>query len=605
MVFVESVTSFLRRGDTLLRITPKESTSPTSLDMRVVARAREDLYRPTGYHNTFGLEPDSHPPSYQELISAPSAALEDCEALPGYTSTVNLKGDVELRLEGTTPFNAIENAAWHHVHAVLRGTLLSIHACRPGTSSRTSTASKLTRSDSGRGRLLRKYTMQHAEVGLASDHPKSIAVPKPIVQYIPGVSLEFLRETEPQLFDVKRQYVIRIRVEGQQLLFRVADAEAREAWINALCTSIDIADPLDERAEPQYQTLPRRRRGHRSRVDAPNLEEQQQICREQFPHLLDEEAARVNHNPMRLGEPRTQAMGTAPATPREANLETQRRRDTIHVVDTEPQLLGIEQQELDTSFTLPDLEQAFERRLNYLNNLFQNVNRFFDQDQPNAEAIEDGSDAVLDSAADTSDLKWDSNLSIDPLREARYKRRCMPSLLFNSRYASTFVVRDGLRLEVNWAERKLKTINPQPPTYDEYEQLPPAEPQRTSRCRHEAFEEVDDRAYSRHTSPIPIYLRSTTLPVPSGKEGLEAHTEHVQQQHDAPLLTAWKELKGWTQSVRAMAIGEDVRPSTFIKRPLITIPKGQSQGGIENRTLHGLAVPFADILASMEDQIRG
>lgn len=569
MAFVEAVTSFLRRTDTVRACTKHSQT----FDSRLVVR-NQDFSRITGYHNVFTVSSEFEstptlPPSYGDFGQRASRGTSTdpmaADLLPDYTSTVNLEGRVELKLEGLTPFNTIENSHWHEAYLILRGTLLSVHACKPSNSLRMDASKRHGNWEGNRGQLVKKYTMQHAEVGLASDHPKVILVPKSIVQFYPEASLEFLRATEPHLFDAQRQYVIRLRLEGHQFLCRVTNSEEREAWINALCMSIDIAAPLDERAEPQYQTLPRRRRGHRSRAEPlATLEEQQEICRQNFPHLLNEDH---NLQDNLIHERATQTAAGPPAIASETErllsagdvILTRTSGNEIQDLDTERQELAIEDQELDTSFTLSDLEQAFERRLNYLNNLFQNVNHLLDSSPTNHS---EDSATGFESGASDANGKWDSNLSVDPVRDARYRRRCMPSLVFNSRYASTFVIRDGLRLEIDWEERELKIANIEPPSYQEtnpHHAMLVSETPHLSRRTARSLKDANDSGRCHQAIAIPVYLRSTTLPVPLRIEGLDSSSDQPCDSSGAPLLSAWKELRGWTQNVRAMAIREDVR----------------------------------------------
>lgn len=586
MAFVDTVASFLRRSDTV-RPTPKNLSPFSASHLMLVARPR-DFSRSTGYHNVHAPATQlddlpTHPPSYSTSSRErkPPCRIshdEESEVLPSYTLTVRLEGRVELKLEGITPFDTIENSEWHEVHVVLRGTMLSVHAGKSEPSPRTGLPALHSR-----GRLLRKYTMQHAEVGLASDHPKVILVPKPIAQSIPETSLDFLRATEPHLFDAQRQYVVRLRVEGHQLLLRVASGEEREAWLNALCLSIDIAAPLEERAEPRYQTLPRRRRVHRGDPQiAATLEEQQEICRQQFPHLLNNESDRSTETG---SAPLQGAQVSATPAGSQASVTGDHSANPTYTFEcrTESQnagpggLLEFEQpdievhelaipHELDTSFSLPGLEQALERRLNYLNNLFQNVNRLFDQSLATSGSQ---TSPILDFPPTVdSDQKWDPSISVDPTREARYRRRCMPSLFFNSLYASKFVIRDGVRVEIDWEARQFKSIDSEPPSYQQAQLTEDSFPTLVSaqliRRSTASSKNVGGRGLSSTSKSIPAHLQSTTLPIPPFVEKSGVVNAPVSDQ--VPLLSAWKELKGWTQSVRAMAIREDVRPTSLMKR---------------------------------------
>ncbi|KZT01237.1 uncharacterized protein LAESUDRAFT_687015 [Laetiporus sulphureus 93-53] len=77
--------------------------------------------------------------------------------------------------------------------------------------------------------LIRAYTLQHAESGLASDY-------------------------------TKRKNVIRVRVEGEQFLLQAQDVAAVIDWIEGIQAGTNVALDLDERPMPKGPIFPRRRR---------------------------------------------------------------------------------------------------------------------------------------------------------------------------------------------------------------------------------------------------------------------------------------------------------------------------------------------------------
>ncbi|KAI0760409.1 hypothetical protein C8Q74DRAFT_1208137 [Fomes fomentarius] len=85
--------------------------------------------------------------------------------------------------------------------------------------------------------LIRQYSLQHAESGLASDYQK-------------------------------RKNVIRVRVEGEQFLLQAKDVAAVIDWIEGIQMGTNIALDLDERSMPRGPIFPRRRRRRPRRVDA-------------------------------------------------------------------------------------------------------------------------------------------------------------------------------------------------------------------------------------------------------------------------------------------------------------------------------------------------
>ncbi|KAI0087385.1 hypothetical protein BDY19DRAFT_955503 [Irpex rosettiformis] len=86
--------------------------------------------------------------------------------------------------------------------------------------------------------LVRQYSMQNAESGLASDY-------------------------------LKRKNVIRVRMEGEQFLLQARDVPAVIDWIEGIQAATNIALDLDERPMPKGPIFPRRRR-RRPRRPAEN-----------------------------------------------------------------------------------------------------------------------------------------------------------------------------------------------------------------------------------------------------------------------------------------------------------------------------------------------
>ncbi|KAG9032696.1 hypothetical protein FRB95_001124 [Tulasnella sp. JGI-2019a] len=85
--------------------------------------------------------------------------------------------------------------------------------------------------------VLRKYSLQGAETGLASDY-------------------------------AKRKFVIRVRAEGEQFLLQADNILMAIDWIETFQAGANVALDLDERPMPKPPALPRRRR--RRRTDAGN-----------------------------------------------------------------------------------------------------------------------------------------------------------------------------------------------------------------------------------------------------------------------------------------------------------------------------------------------
>lgn len=83
-----------------------------------------------------------------------------------------------------------------------------------------------------KGHLVKQYTLQGAESGLAADY-------------------------------LKRRHVVRVRAEGEQFLLQTRNDRHVVDWIEAFQASTNIALDLERRPMPKFITLPRRRRRRR------------------------------------------------------------------------------------------------------------------------------------------------------------------------------------------------------------------------------------------------------------------------------------------------------------------------------------------------------
>ena len=190
-----------------------------------------------GYHNTFHTHAspaptESKPPSY-DFATSPCHGLNSSnvaesypisEPLPDYDATIHFEGVMEVKAELATPFLISLDKTWHSVYVLLHGTQLSIY--RPKSSSIfKSRASKP-------GRLIRTYSLQHAEVGLAVDWRKDELVPRSTFAKLLSKSAQAkLFETDPEFFEPVREFVFRMRLETEQMLFCVPDHGQMLDWV--------------------------------------------------------------------------------------------------------------------------------------------------------------------------------------------------------------------------------------------------------------------------------------------------------------------------------------------------------------------------------------
>lgn len=282
----------------------------------------------------------------------------------------------------------------------------------------------------GPGRLVKHFSLQHAEVGVAADFRKTSLIPKsPFAHLVPASARQRLFETDPHLFEPLREHVIRLRLETEQFLLCVSTQEEMLDWVEKLCAAIDISLPLEDRSEPRYRSLPRRSRRQRlldgGRVgeileDLSNLDigqriiaEQERIIQQLYPHLADSnssEQVQESNN-----QPNAATRGMDPETddldPEDARFPSA-RRTASHSDESE--------------------------------------------DRPS-------SSATMESSADPKNSPPHRHSSSQALR---YRRRCAPVLLSSSPRVSDVVYSGGQRMRINVREHILVTYTSHPPRYD-------------------------------------------------------------------------------------------------------------------------------------------
>jgi hypothetical protein len=332
-----------------------------------------------------------------------------------------MKGTLLLKQELSSPFQLANNREWLDTYVVLRGTLLCLHRVKtPGPFSKSKAV--------GPGRLIKKLTLQHAEIGLAADFKKTSPIPKsPFAHLMPAAARQKLYETDPHLFEPVREHVIRLRVETEQFLLCAASQEEMLDWVEALCASLDISTPLEDRSEPRYRSLPRRNRRQRmlDGAQAENLDnilsfeggrtivaEQERIIQRLYPHLAGTNSSDARDS---TGHPQAAHSGVDPETddldPEDVRFPSARR-------------------------TASHSSESDERP---------------------------SSSATTESSADP---KCHPPHSHSPSQALRYRRRCAPVLLAESPRVSDVVFSGGKRMRINAKEHILVHLASLPPRYD-------------------------------------------------------------------------------------------------------------------------------------------
>ncbi|KAJ4358698.1 uncharacterized protein N0V89_003282 [Didymosphaeria variabile] len=392
-----------------------------------------------GYHNTFHTHATpvlASPPSYEVANSAKTLTwaytkhMEEAEQLwnntspPPYECTVFKGGIMGMKQELTAIFQVSRSRDWHDVYVVLEGTQLNVHRVKsPGILSKHRSPVP--------GRLIRSFTLQHSEIGVASDFKKTPLTPKsPFAHLVPGSARHKLYETDPHLFEPVREHVIRLRLETEQFLLCASSQEEMLDWSEKLCAAIDISQPLEDRSEPRYRSLPRRSRRQRvldgSRL-GENLEnlssleagrrmiaEQEEIIRQLYPHLAGTSSA-----------PQLPDLDLSNA-PADADREEFDAED-VRFPSRRPGSSSL-------SRTVSNEETAIE-------------------DRPTTrEMYPDPKDAPMIRPSQSQIL--------------RYRRRCAPALLACSPRVSDVVMCGGERVRINTRENVLVTYTSHPPRYD-------------------------------------------------------------------------------------------------------------------------------------------
>lgn len=406
------------------------------------ARRGHSSRKATSHFNQFQtscMPSDDAPPAYASVRRISSGSRNNqnhVEALPSYTCTVEAQAKVLLKIESENPLCDVVDGEWKEVIVVLQGTLLSFHRAK----------------DDRPGKLLRSYTLQHAEVGLASDAQHAILVPKSrIAHFIPTAARRKAWRTDPDLFNAVRQTILRLRVETDQILLAHSDEKIIHSLINRLATAIDISPAIDERSIPRQCTVPRRRRRNRhtqSRLDNlqdPSLlAEQERILRHDFPTFANRAAGPT-------------AADEADNSNRQASpLSTPIREEDdldLAVMQEETEMPTHAQQASATASSDSDdsaLRPAHARRTT-TTSLGSSI---------------DGQMMYATSAANINAAgKWQPPHNRSASQAERYIRRCMPVLAGDAPRASDIIICAGRRAKINWRMEVLEDWELQPPSY--------------------------------------------------------------------------------------------------------------------------------------------
>jgi hypothetical protein len=366
---------------------------------------------------------------------------EGRETLPEYDCTVHAEARLLLQLESINPLHGVSESEWREVYVILRGTLLSIYRVKDG----------------GAGKLLRSYTLQHAEVGLAADSQHTVLIPQTrLAHLIPTSARRKAWQKDPDLFKPVKQTILRLRIETDQILLADRSEDRIHDLIYAISAGIDISYSIDERNVPRQCTVPRRRRRQRTVLtgdlnDPALLAEQERILREMYPAFAEQQlAAAARPELQRTVTQDTTSVPLATPSREEDDLDFAIMREDFATPDRPA---PTQSSETPTRPAVSRMTTA------------SSVVSALSQDMIYATSPNNFSETG----------KWQPPHPRTAAQIQRYARRCMPILLAESIRASDILICHGRRVKVNWRMEMLEDWELCPPSYKAHHFKPPVE----------------------------------------------------------------------------------------------------------------------------------
>ncbi|KLP12055.1 uncharacterized protein FFB20_09249 [Fusarium fujikuroi] len=152
------------------------------------------------------------------------------ETLPEYYCEIDLEGVFMRKMEIKNTTKRAENRQWQMIYATLHGTALNIYNVKKSWQWRLDKDGPHHNPDNpawiGQGDLIKSYSLQYADCGIAADYKK-------------------------------RRYVIRLRVETDQFLISSVELSTFLAWLDGLNAAISVAAPMEDWDIPRDMSIPR------------------------------------------------------------------------------------------------------------------------------------------------------------------------------------------------------------------------------------------------------------------------------------------------------------------------------------------------------------
>ena len=537
------------------------------------ARATRSSRRPTSNYNAYQtacVPSHDNPPSYAIATRhKPSTTpiKPGTELLPKYSCDVNAQAKMLLQLESINPLHGMGESDWREVYVVLRGTMLNFHRVK----------------NNGPGSLLKSYTLQHAEVGLALDTEHVILIPQTkLAHLIPTSARRKAWSKDTSLYKAAKQTVARLRLETDQILIADGSEDLVCDMLNAISAGIDISISLDERTIPRQCTVPRRRRRQPRITNSADLNDpaliadQERILREMFPTFA---AQRAEANERRAAQ-RTESAPTVPQIERSAELQRTITADSAVGGGAADATQGQarDEDDLDLAVMREDFAapgaaapQQTSQRPGYSR-------------QTTATSVSTTmSDNMIYSTNPsnfTPEAKWQPPNARTPAQAQRYARRCMPILLADAARASDVMICHGKRVKINWRMEMLEEWALSPPTYRSHgfkkaQETGPQQPDAAllQRSKSTSTNSQAPSSGSPRTSRS-VLGRETE---PSSDAG-----EHIEPAETAMASLELTKVTSATKEARAPSRAAAARPSVEVKR----------QEARRGEEVHGVVVCF-------------
>ena len=442
--------------------------------------------RAQSYFNSFQTTctpAQDDPPTYATATRQKPVARRDLhagrEALPQYSCSVSAGLTMLVNMESVSPLHNVSQSEWRDVFVEVRGTLLNFHRIKDGRPYR----------------LLRSYTLQHAEIGLAPDAYHTVLAPNSrLAHLIPSSARQKAFRKDPQLFRAEEQFILRLRVETDQILLAHKCEDKILEMLHAIGAGIDIAPSIDERSISKQCTVPRRRRRPNTQAitdinSAAVIAEQERILQQMYPSL--------------------------------ARGASERNETTTHPISSAPGTPTREEDEIDLSAIREDFSELAPTSTNSssLSPTTSNVSRpAYSRTTTASSTSSDHQHQMVYQTAPTnfdSEGKWAPPHLRTSAQVRRYVRRCAPLLTLDAVRASDIVICNGKRMRINWREERLEHWRLQPPTYAAHDFLTKEQQEQRQR----------ELAASVISAPSMVNRTSTT----------EEHTaSHNRNSHNGP-----------------------------------------------------------------------